>query len=316
MSANNFELKVFSGTSNPKLAQGIAKELGTKLGEVKIKQFSDGEKYLRFEENIRGRDVFLIQSTSTPVNDNLMELLIMIDAARRASAGRIIAVIPYYGYARQDRKAASREPITAKLVAELLEKAGVDRVVTVDLHSDQIQGFFDVPLDNLTGIGLLIDCMKGKKLGDVAIVAPDAGAAKKNTKIAKAMNANLVFINKARAKHNEADALNVIGDVKGKNCIIFDDMIDTAGTMCVGAELIRKVGAKKIYAASTHGILSGHALERIAKAPFEEVVVTDTIPQEGRKGKIRTVSIAKILAQSIKSIHENESVSSLFEYDL
>ncbi len=313
---NNFELQIFSGSSNPELAQGIAKELKTKLGEVNIKNFSDGETYVRFRENIRGRDVFLIQSTSGPVNDNMMELLIMIDAAKRASAGRITAVIPYYGYARQDRKADSREPITAKLVAELLEKAGVDRVITVDLHSDQIQGFFDVPLDNLTGIGLLIDCMTDKKLGEIAVVAPDAGAAKKNTKIAKAMNAPLVIINKVRSKHNEAEALNIIGDVKGKNCIIFDDMIDTAGTMCAGAKILKDNGAEKIFAASTHGLLSGPALERIKKSVFEEVLVTDTIPQEGRNGKIKTVSMAKILAKSIKSIHNNESISSLFEHNL
>jgi len=311
----NFDLMLFSGRSNPQLAEQIAAYLKKKLGKLTIKQFSDEELYVKIDENIRGRDVYLIQSTCKPANDNLMELLMLIDAARRASAGRITAVIPYYGYARQDRKVKSREAITARLVANLLEKAGTGRVMTVDLHSGQIQGFFNVPLDNLSGFPLLIDYVKSKKLKNLAVVAPDAGAAKNVTKIAKALNSPLAIINKSRPKENVAEALNIIGDVKGKQCVIFDDMIDTAGTISVGAKALKKEGATKVIVCATHGIFSGPAIERIEEAPFDEVVVTDSIPANGNKSKkIKVLSIAKLVGEAIRRTHCNESVSSLFEY--
>ncbi|MDD5147970.1 MAG: ribose-phosphate pyrophosphokinase [Candidatus ainarchaeum sp.] len=310
------ELVVFSGTSNPGLAKSIADCLKTGLGRIEIKRFADGEKYVRFLENIRGKDVFLIQGTSNPVNENLMELLVMIDAARRSSAARITAVMPYFGYARQDRKAASREPITAKLVASIISKAGADRVITLDLHSGQIQGFFDIPLDNLTASMMLMDYIKHKNLDNLLVVAPDAGAAKNSTKIAEKLGTELAIVNKKRAKHNEAEAAHIIGEVEGRNCVLFDDMIDTAGTICGVAEAIKKAGAKEIMVCASHGLFSGQALERISKAPISEVIVTDSIPQEAHQkalGKIKVVSIADLVCEAIKRTHQNESISCLFE---
>lgn len=312
----NFELIVFSGSSNKKLADSVSKNLKSRLGSIEIKHFADGETYVRLLDNVRGKDVYLLQSTCKPVNENLMELLIMADAAKRASAERLTAVIPYFGYARQDRKAASREPITAKLVAVLLEKAGFDRVLALDLHAGQIQGFFDIPLDNLTAIVLLIDFLKKRKLSDLVIVSPDAGAAKKCTKIARAFNAELAIINKARPKQNQAEAMNIIGEVFGKNCIMFDDIIDTAGTIVAGAKALKQAGAKSIIVCATHAVLSDPAIERIENSPIEEVIITDTIPLEKQSSKIKVLSVAELLSEAIKRSHNNKSLSSLFEYNL
>jgi ribose-phosphate pyrophosphokinase len=307
------KMLIFSGTSNQKLAGEIASYLKVSLGKIEIKRFNDGEQYARFLENIRGVDLFLVQSTSKPVSENLMELLIMIDAAKRASADRVTAVIPYFGYARQDRKAASREPITAKLVAELLERAGADRVITIDLHSDQIQGFFSVPVDNLTATIKFMDYVRKKNLPELLVVAPDAGSAKTSTKVAKALGTDLAIVNKARPKPGEAAALNIIGDVKGKDCVIFDDIIDTAGTICAAADLLKKEGCKSVMVCATHGIFSGPALERIEKSGIDEVVVTDTIAGNGQKGgKIKELGVADLLGETMKRTHLGESVSSLF----
>jgi len=308
------KMLIFSGSSNSELAGEIASYLKTSLGKIELKRFNDGEQYARFLDNIRGVDLFLVQSTSKPVSESLMELLIMIDAAKRASAARITAVIPYFGYARQDRKAASREPITAKLVAELLEKAGANRVITMDLHSDQIQGFFSVPVDNLTARIKLVDYVKGKNLPDLIVVAPDAGSAKPSTRVAKALETDLAIINKARPKPGKAEALNVIGEVKGKTCAIFDDMIDTAGTICAAADLLKKEGCNKVFVCVSHGLFSGPALERIEASGIDEVVVTDSIAGNSKKlAKIKVLPVADLLGEAMKRIHSNESVSSLFE---
>ncbi|MBN1940627.1 MAG: ribose-phosphate pyrophosphokinase [Candidatus Diapherotrites archaeon] len=304
---------LFSGTANPDLAQGIAKYLARELGKVEIKRFSDGETYVRFFDNIRGKDVFLIQSTCAPASETLMELLIMIDAAKRASAARVTAVIPYFGYARQDRKAASREPITAKLVANIISKAGADRVITLDLHSGQLQGFFDIPLDNLTASIKLMEDVKHKNLDDCVVVAPDAGAAKNTTRIAKRLGCELAIVNKAREKHNEAQTFGIIGSVEGKNCVMFDDMIDTAGTICSVASALKDAGAKEVCVYSAHGLFSGDAIEKISRAPIAEVVVTDSIPQKKLLDKMRVLSVADLIGEAITRCHENRSVSSLFE---
>ena len=312
----NHELKVFAGSSNPGLAKEIASYLKIDLGRIDIKKFNDGEQYVRFRDNIRGTDLFLVQGTSKPVSENLVELLIMIDAAKRSSAARITAVMPYYGYARQDRKAASREPITAKLVADLLTKVGADRVITMDLHSDQIQGFFDVPLDNLTARLKLMQHIKEKNLPDLVVVAPDAGSTKSSTKVSKDLKAELAIVNKARPKAGVAEAMNVIGNVKSKNCIIFDDMIDTAGTICAAADALKKEGCKSVSVCATHGLFSGPALERIEKSGIDSVVVTDSIPGNLEKGgKITVLPVADLLGEAIKRIHLNESVSGLFNWD-
>jgi ribose-phosphate pyrophosphokinase len=308
------ELKIFSGGGNPKLAEKIASYLGKELGKIDIKRFSDGEQYVRFLENVRGTDLFLVQSTSKPVSENLMELLIMIDAAKRSSAARITAVMPYFGYARQDRKADAREPITAKLVANLVEKAGADRVITMDLHSGQIQGFFDIPLDNLVASIKLVDYVRKKDLPELLVVAPDAGSAKNSTRVAKALGTELAIINKSRPAQGVAEALNVIGKVEGKNCVMFDDMIDTAGTICAGADALKKEGCKSVFVCATHGLFSGPAIERIEKSGIDEVVVTDTIPGNGNRcKKIRVLETADLFGEAIKRIHNNESVSSLFK---
>lgn len=305
---------VFSGTSSRKLAEEIASCLKAPLGKVEIKRFNDGEQYVRFLDNIRGVDLFLVQSTSKPVSENLMELLIMVDAAKRASAARITAVIPYYGYARQDRKSASREPITAKLVAELLERAGASRVITMDLHSDQIQGFFNVPVDNLTAKVKLMEYVRKKGFQRPVVVAPDAGSAKASTRVAKALGAELAIVNKARPKQGEANALNLIGVVEGRDCVIFDDMIDTAGTICAAADLLKEKGGSSVMVCATHGLFSGPALERIEKSGIDEVVVTDTIAGNGKKGgKIMVLGVADLLGEAIRRTHLNESVSGLFE---
>jgi len=308
------EVKIFSGTANPKLAEKIASYLKMGLGKINIKRFNDGEQYVRFLENIRGRDVFLVQSTSKPVSESLMELLIMIDAAKRSSAARITAVMPYFGYARQDRKADAREPITAKLVADLLEIAGANRVITMDLHSDQIQGFFSIPLDNLTATIKLMEHVKGMNLLDLIVVAPDAGSAKNSTKVAKALETDLAIINKSRPAQGIAEALNIIGDVNGKNCVMFDDIIDTAGTICAAADALKKEGCKQVFVCAAHGIFSGPALERIEKSGIDQVIVTDSIPGNGERGKkIKVLPVADLFGEAITRIHENKSVSSLFK---
>jgi len=311
----NNDLKIFAGGNNPELAKEIASYLKSDLGRIDIKRFNDGEQYVRFRDNIRGTDLFLIQGTSKPVSENLMELLIMIDAAKRSSAERITAVIPYFGYARQDRKAASREPITAKLVADLLTKAGANRVITMDLHSDQIQGFFDVPLDNLTARLKLMQYVKEKNLSDLVVVAPDAGSAKSSTKVSKDLGTELAIVNKARPAAGVAESIGVIGNVNGKNCVMFDDMIDTAGTICAAADALKKDGCKSVSVCATHGLFSGPAIERIEKSGIDFVVVTDSIPGNGRRSeKITVLPVADLLGEAIKRIHLNESVSNLFNW--
>ncbi|MFH1107359.1 MAG: ribose-phosphate pyrophosphokinase [Candidatus Micrarchaeota archaeon] len=308
------ELHLFSGNSNPALSLVVAKHLGGKLGEGMVSRFADGEVRVQIQESIRGHDVFVLQSTCHPVNDNLMELLVVLDALKRASAHRVTAVIPYYGYARQDRKAHPREPISAKLVANLITVAGANRVLTVDFHSDQIQGFFDIQVDNLTAINLLAgDFAKKKK--DAVVVAPDVGGVVRARRFAKCINAPLAVIEKRRARPNVSEVMNVIGDVEGKTAVLVDDMIDTAGTIAEGAHALIKAGANDVYAYSSHGLFSGDAVARLEKSPIKETVCTDTVPLNGKalgSKKIRQVSVAALLAEAIKRTHVNESVSSLF----
>jgi len=316
MEKNCSELRFFYGNSNPELGERITKALGVTKGEITLKKFANGESYAQFMENIRGKDIFLLQTAVEPINDNLVELLIMIDAAKRASAGRITAITPNYFYARQDRKAASREPITARLVADLLTTAGADRVMTLDLHSDQTQGFFTIPLDNLPTTGFFIKEARKYAKGEAVVVAPDAGSAKKSTKIAHKMNLGLAIINKMRTKHNEAKALNIIGDdVKGKICLIFDDIIDTGGSLCNAAELLKQNGAKEIYAFATHGVLSMNAAENILASDLTKVILSDSLPLHTKNSKIELVSVGEYLAKAIKCINNNESVSVLFGED-
>ena len=308
------ELKLFFGSSNPKLGEEICKHLNITPGKIELKQFASGETYVRFLENIRAKDVFLIQTAVESINDNLMELLIMIDAAKRASAGRITVVMPHFFYARQDRKAASREPITAKLVADLLEKAGANRVVALEVHSDQIQGFFNIPFDNLAPKRVFIKEAKATCQGDCVVVAPDAGAAKKSTKISKTLSSGLAIVNKVRSKHNEACALNIIGDpVDGKTCLIFDDMVDTGGSLCEAANLIKKNGATKVYAFITHGLFNGDAIKKIEESEIDTIYTTNSVPQDKLSKKLKVLSVGDYFAQVIKAIHENESVSALFK---
>jgi ribose-phosphate pyrophosphokinase len=312
-------LMVFAGSSSKALGQRIADRLGIELGDVVLKQFSDGEVYVRFDESIRGADIFLVQSTSTPVNDSLMELLIMINAAKLASAHRITAVMPWYGYSRQDKKSSPREPITARLVAQLLEAAGVDRVLTMDLHAGQIQGFFQIPVDHMTATPILADHFTERQFsGDFAeglvVVSPDAGRAKLANHFAEKLGARLAVLAKQRPDHNEAEITFLIGDVDGKAALLIDDMIDTAGTLCAGAAVVKKAGATKVLAAATHGILSGKAYDRLAESVIEEIVVTDTIPVEDGSagGKIQVLSVDRILADTIHNVFCDESVSEIF----
>ncbi|QSX07439.1 ribose-phosphate diphosphokinase [Alkalibacter rhizosphaerae] len=309
------EMKIISGNSNIKLAKEIADNLGMKLTDASLKTFSDGEISFNLNETVRGSDVFVIQSTSYPVNNNLMELLISIDAMKRASAGRINAVIPYYGYARQDRKAKSRDPITAKLVADLITVAGADRVITMDLHATQIQGFFDVPVDHLLGLPIIGDYYKSLKMTDLVVVSPDAGSVPRSRKLAEMLNSPLAIIDKRRPKANVSEIMNIIGDVKGKNCILVDDMIDTAGTICNGANALKEMGAKEVYAACTHGVLSGPAVERIEGSAIKELVMLNTIdvPDEKILDKFKILSVGSLFAKAIKRVHLGESVSTLFD---
>ncbi len=309
------EIKIFSGNSNKPLAEKIAAKLNTTLGEMEVTHFSDGEIYVRFNETIRGTDVFLIQSTSYPVNVNLMELLIMIDAARRASAGRITAVIPYFGYARQDRKARSREPITAKLVANLITSAGADRVLTMDLHCAQIQGFFDIPLDNLVGGPTLYNYFKPKVDENFVVVSPDIGSVARARKVAARMDAQMAIIDKRRPKANVMEVMNIIGDVKGKNCLMVDDMIDTAGTIVQGARALKEAGAKAIYACCSHGVLSGPAIERLADSPIDELAILDTIdiPKDKILPIFKIISTAQMFASAIENVYLDKSMSKIYD---
>jgi ribose-phosphate pyrophosphokinase len=308
-------LKIFSGSANPALAHEICRSLGMELGKLMIQTFSDGEVYLQFQENVRGADVFLIQPTCAPVDHHLMQLLLMIDAAKRASADRITAVLPYYGYARQDRKDKPRVPISAKLVASLLERAGADRIMAMDLHAAQIQGFFDVPVDHLFSAPVMIDYFKPLNVPDLTVVSPDAGGVERARAFGKRMNSPLAIIDKRREEANVAEVMNVVGEVEGRNCLLVDDLIDTAGTLVKGAEALLEQGAKSVSACATHAVLTGPAVERIEESPLKEVLFTNSIPlPEEAKGssKIKSLSVAPLLARAIQSIHEETSVSILF----
>ena len=306
---------VFSGNANRPLAQKIAEYLELPLGRCRTPRFSDGEVFAEIQENVRGVDVYVIQPTCSPVNDNLMELLVMTDALKRASAGSITAVIPYYGYGRQDRKAAPRTPITAKLVADLLNAAGVNRVVAMDLHAGQIQGFFNVPFDHIYALPVFLDHLRPRFAEPPVFVSPDAGGVERTRAYAKRMKADLAIIDKRRERANVSEVMHVIGEIKGRDCVILDDMIDTAGTLTNAAKALRDQGARSVIAAATHAVLSGPAVDRIASSPLAEVIVTDTIPLSEAAvamGKMTVLSVAPILGETIKRIHHSDSVSSLF----
>jgi ribose-phosphate pyrophosphokinase len=310
------EFKVFSGTANRPLTKEICDVLGCPLGEIMIKGFADGETHLQIQENVRGADVFLVQPTCTPVDHNLVELLLMMDAFKRASAERITAVLPYYGYARQDRKDRPRMPISAKLVASLLETAGANRVLALDLHAAQIQGFFDIPVDHLFAAPVMVEYFKGRyDRGGLAVVSPDAGGVERARAFAKRMNAPLAIIDKRRTDANVAEVMNIIGDVRGKRCLMVDDLVDTAGTLVQGVDALLEQGAESVAAFATHAVLSGPAVERISASPLEELVVTNSIPPSPAVvgcPKIRTLSVAPLLARAIQSIHHGGSISTLF----
>ncbi len=309
-------LMVFTGNANPRLAEDVARHMNIRLGRAKVGRFSDGEVAVEILENVRGKDVFILQSTCNPTNDNLMEVMVMADALRRASAGRITAAIPYYGYARQDRRTRSaRVAITAKVVANMLQSAGVDRVLTMDLHSDQIQGFFDIPVDNIYSSPILLGDIWRHDYPDLIVVSPDVGGVVRARAIAKRLECELAIIDKRRPKPNEAKVMNIIGDIKGRSCIIMDDMVDTAGTLCEAAQALKDGGAAKVMAYCTHPVLSGQAVARITGSALDELVVTDTIPlrDDARAcGKIRQLSIAGLMAETIRRISNEDSVSSLF----
>ena len=314
MNIHGKDIKIFACNSNLPLAEKIAKQLGLPLSKCDVGTFSDGEITVSIGETVRGSDVFIIQSTCTPVNNNLMELLIMIDAMKRASAGRITAVIPYFGYARQDRKSKSRDPISAKLVADLITAAGADRVLTMDLHAAQIQGFFNIPLDHLEGMPILSQYIERKELDDLVIVSPDLGSVNRARKIANRLDVPIAIIDKRRPKPNVSEIMNIIGDIKDKNLLIIDDIIDTAGTLCNAANALKERGAKSVRACATHGILSGPAVERIRDSALEELILLDTIPlgAEKKLDKIKIESVAPIFAQAIQRIYADQSVSTLF----
>lgn len=309
------EMKIFTGRSNLALVKEICDYLSLPLGKATVSQFSDGENRVRLDENVRGMDVFVIQSTSDPADRHLMEMLIMIDALKRASAGRVTAVIPYYGYARQDRKDQPRVPITAKLVSDLITTAGADRVLTMDLHAGQIQGFFNIPVDNLYATPVLLDYFRNLGLKDLVVVSPDAGGVERARAYAKRLKAGLGIIDKRREGPNQATVMNLIGNVENKDVLMVDDMIDTAGTITEGAKAIHNAGARSIIAGCTHGVLSGPALKRLNESPINQVVVTNTVPLNGKEAicpKIKMLSIAPLLGEAIKRTHVEESVSSLF----
>lgn len=308
-------LKIFSGNSNPILAQEVCEYLNLKLGEISISRFSDGEIYVQIKENVRGTDVFIIQSICHPVNDNLVELLIMIDGFKRASADRITAVVPYYGYARQDRKDKPRVPISSRLVADLITAAGANRLLAMDLHAQQIAGFFNIPVDHLFAAPVTLEAIQNLNLENLIIVAPDAGAVERARAFAKRLHTDLAIIDKRRIETNKAEVMNVIGDVEGKNALIIDDMVDTAGTLVNAAQAIKDKGSLDVFAACTHPVLSGKAIERINNSVIKKLLVSNTIPlsaQQAQCEKIQIKSVAKLFAQAIKNIHEESSVSSLF----
>ena len=322
MIAYGDNIKVFCGNSNPKFAETICKELGLDMGKAVVKHFADGEASVTLEETVRGADVFLVQSTCKPVNDHLMELLVMIDACRRASAGRITAVIPYFGYARQDRKAKSRDPISAKLVANMLTVAGADRILTMDLHASQIQGFFDIPLDHLLGNVSFVDYYMKKfpedtcdHENDYVVVSPDVGSVARSRAFAQKMHMGLAIVDKRRPKANVSEVMNIIGDVAGKTCILYDDMVDTAGSLVNAARaLVEMGGAKEVYACATHGVLSGPAYDRIEESPIREMLFLNTIPEVNNtpSGKIKFLDVAPVFARAIEHIHGATSIADLF----
>ena len=320
MISHGKDLKVFTGNANPQLAADICKLIGTKLGESEVGTFSDGEIFVSLYETVRGSDVFVVQSTCGNVNNNLMELLIMIDALKRASAGRITAVMPYYGYARQDRKAKARDPITAKLVANMLTAAGADRVLTMDLHAAQIQGFFDIPLDHLLGNPTFVDYYLAKfpeteyNHDDFVVVSPDVGSVGRARAFAAKVHMGLAIVDKRRQKANVCEVMNVIGDVKGKTCILFDDMVDTAGSLCNAAKALTEQGAKEVYACATHGVLSGPAYDRIEESPIKEMVFLNTIPEvrNTASGKLKFLDVSHVFARAIEHIHGGTSIADLF----
>jgi len=309
------ELKVFGGRAHPALMQEICDYLNLEAGKVSAFNFSDGETFCQIEENVRGSDVFIVQPTCAPVNENLMELLILLDSFKRSSASRVTAVLPYYGYARQDKKDRPRVPITAKLVADLISRAGADRVLTMDLHADQIQGFFDVPVDHLFAAPVILDALRELRIPDLIVVSPDAGGVERARAIAKRLGAGLAISDKRRTAPNEAEVMHIIGDVAGCNAIVVDDIIDTAGTLTKTVDALLNKGAQRVLAAGVHGILSGPALQRIADSPLEAVLITNTTPVDdklSRLPKLRPLSVAPLLGEAIRRIHENSSVSSLF----
>ena len=321
MTAYGDNIKIFCGNSNPQFAETICKALSIPMGQAEVKTFADGEVSVSLNETVRGADVFLVQSTCKPVNDNLMELLVMTDACRRASAGRVTAVIPYFGYARQDRKAKSRDPISAKLVANMITASGADRVLTMDLHAAQIQGFFDIPLDHLLGNPSFVDYYLKKfpeeqyNHDDFVVVSPDVGSVSRARTFAQKVHMSLAIVDKRRQKANVCEVMNVIGDVKGKTCILYDDMVDTAGSLCNAAKALVEVGgAKAVYACATHGVLSGPAYERIEQSPIQEIVFLNTIPQVGNtpSGKIKFLDVAPVFARAIEHIHGGTSIADLF----
>ena len=312
-------LMVFTGNANPALADGVALQLGIPLGKAMVSRFSDGEIVVEINENVRGKDVYVLQSTCAPTNDHLMEIMLMVDALKRSSAGRITAVLPYYGYSRQDRRPRSaRVAISAKVVANMLQEAGVDRVLIMDLHADQIQGFFDIPVDNIYASPILLSDLVEKHYDDLLVVSPDVGGVVRARALAKRLNCDLAIIDKRRPKANVSEVMNIIGEVEGRNCVIMDDMVDTAGTLTKAAEVLKERGAKKVIAYCTHAVLSGPAIERISNSPLDELVVTDTIPlnDEAKKcKKIRQLSCAALLAETIRRISKGDSVMSLFAED-
>nr|WP_281505970.1 ribose-phosphate pyrophosphokinase [Chromohalobacter nigrandesensis] len=307
---------VFAGNANPELARKVAESLDNRLGHATVGQFSDGEIAVEINENVRGKDVFVLQSTCAPTNDNLMELILMVDALRRASATRITAVVPYFGYARQDRRVRSaRVPISAKLVADMMVKAGVDRVMTMDLHADQIQGFFDVPVDNVYGSPILLDDIERQNYDDLVVVSPDVGGVVRARAIAKQLNADLAIIDKRRPQANQAQVMHIIGEIQDRTCVVVDDMVDTAGTLCKAAEALKDHGARRVVAYATHPILSGPAVDNIVGSTLDELVVADTIPlseSASRSGRIRQLSVAGLIAEAIRRVSNEESVSAMF----
>jgi ribose-phosphate pyrophosphokinase len=309
------KLTIFSGNANAALTKSMCESLGIEMGECQVTRFKDGETHVKIPQNVRGKDVFVVQPTCCPANENLMELLIMLDAIKRASARRITAVLPYYGYARQDRKDQPRVPITAKLVADLLTRAGADRIITIDLHAGQLQGFFDIPVDHLYAVRIFTDYFKTRGIEDIVVVSPDVGGIKMARAYAKRLGAGLAIVDKRRIDDVSAEVMHVMGEVAGKNVILVDDIVATAGSLVEAASALKKKGAKDIYAAITHPVLCGPAMERIAGSEIKELMVTDTIPvsDDKKKGKIKQLSVAVLLGEAIKRIHNEESISALFE---